>query len=217
MGVELFEEFFFFFFEFFELFLDLAFNLFFLSDFDKDPALHRPRHAPPRLLRLRRPRRGLPPRRRGRLRRPAAPARDLFGRASGLPLRLLERLCLPPGAVRNVVMARDIVPRAFTCDYSSVASLLGTVRREFRDLECLQTPASAAAAAAEAALRSSERGNGSSSPPSSSSSSSPMDAALAAALEAEEEEAQKDEKAAAQTQQQQPSNNSLFLPRAPAR
>lgn len=67
------------------------------------------------------------------------------------PAPLLERLCLPPGAVRNVVMARDIVPRAFTCDYSLVAGLLWAASGSFRGLECLHTPASAAAAAEAAA------------------------------------------------------------------
>ena len=57
------------------------------------------------------------------------------------PAPLLERLCLPPGAVRNVLMARDIVPRAFTCDYSSVAGVLWAAGSAFRGLECLHTPA----------------------------------------------------------------------------
>jgi len=83
-------------------------------------------------------------------------AAPLLGSSAGggfrPPAPLLERLCLPPGAVRNVLMARDIVPRAFTCDYSSVAGVLWAAGSAFRGLECLHTPASAAAAEEEAAV-----------------------------------------------------------------
>ena len=44
---------------------------------------------------------------------------------------LLERLGLPPGAIRNVIMHRDIVPRAFACDYTLVADLLARVGGRF--------------------------------------------------------------------------------------
>mmetsp|Transcript_31445 Transcript_31445/g.81311 ORF Transcript_31445/g.81311 Transcript_31445/m.81311 type:complete len:764 (+) Transcript_31445:159-2450(+) len=37
---------------------------------------------------------------------------------------MLAKLGLPEGSVRNVVMHRDIVPRAFACDYSLVAPIL---------------------------------------------------------------------------------------------
>jgi len=53
---------------------------------------------------------------------------------------LLERLGLPSGAVRNVVMNRDIVPRAFACDYTLVADLLARVGEGFRGHACLQNP-----------------------------------------------------------------------------
>lgn len=50
---------------------------------------------------------------------------------------LLERVGLPEGAVRNVLMARDIVPRAFACDYTLVADILKRVSPSFRDHRCL--------------------------------------------------------------------------------
>lgn len=53
---------------------------------------------------------------------------------------LLERLGLPQGAIRNVVMHRDIVPRAFACDYSLVADLLMRVGDSFRAHPCLKGP-----------------------------------------------------------------------------
>lgn len=53
---------------------------------------------------------------------------------------LLERLGLPNGAVRNVVMNNDIVPRAFACDYTLVANLLARVGEGFRGHACLQNP-----------------------------------------------------------------------------
>lgn len=50
---------------------------------------------------------------------------------------LLAGLGLPEGAVRNVVMSRDIVPRAFACDYALVADILKRVSPSFRDHRCL--------------------------------------------------------------------------------
>ncbi|KAG1654199.1 hypothetical protein FOA52_009380 [Chlamydomonas sp. UWO 241] len=42
----------------------------------------------------------------------------------GGPSRLLSALGLRESAVRNVIMHRDIVPRAFSCDYSLVSEML---------------------------------------------------------------------------------------------
>lgn len=53
---------------------------------------------------------------------------------------LLRALGLPPAAVRNVIMHRDIVPRAFACDYSPVADLLRRVGGAFRTHACLSGP-----------------------------------------------------------------------------
>lgn len=53
---------------------------------------------------------------------------------------LLERMGLPTGAIRNIIMHRDIVPRAFACDYSLVADLLARVGEGFREHGCLQNP-----------------------------------------------------------------------------
>ena len=53
---------------------------------------------------------------------------------------LLERLGLPAGAIRNIIMHRDIVPRAFACDYKLVADLLARVNDGFREHGCLQNP-----------------------------------------------------------------------------
>lgn len=50
---------------------------------------------------------------------------------------LLEKLGLPVSAVRNVIMHKDIVPRAFACDYSLVADLLRRVGESFREHKCL--------------------------------------------------------------------------------
>ena len=41
---------------------------------------------------------------------------------------------------RAVIMHRDIVPRAFACDYSLVADLLARVGDGFREHGCLQNP-----------------------------------------------------------------------------
>ena len=51
----------------------------------------------------------------------------------GATANLLETLRLPDGAVRNVVLNNDIVPRAFACDYSLVASILGSIYAAFRN------------------------------------------------------------------------------------
>ena len=50
---------------------------------------------------------------------------------------LLAKMGLPHGAVRNVIMHRDIVPRAFACDYTLVADLLARVSDSFRYHSCL--------------------------------------------------------------------------------
>lgn len=49
---------------------------------------------------------------------------------------VLTRLDLPEGAVRNVMMHKDIVPRAFSCDYALVADLLKRVD-SFKQHKCL--------------------------------------------------------------------------------
>jgi hypothetical protein len=59
------------------------------------------------------------------------------GSAARQPGGLLAALGLPERAVRNVLMARDIVPRAFACDYSLVADLLKRVSDSFREHRCL--------------------------------------------------------------------------------
>ncbi|KAL4443837.1 hypothetical protein ABPG75_011574 [Micractinium tetrahymenae] len=53
------------------------------------------------------------------------------------PGGVLGLLGLPEGAVRNVLMHKDIVPRAFACDYSLVADLLKRVSDSFREHRCL--------------------------------------------------------------------------------
>ena len=50
---------------------------------------------------------------------------------------VLDKLGLPTGAVRNIIMHKDIVPRAFACDYSLVADLLRRVGESFREHHCL--------------------------------------------------------------------------------
>lgn len=50
---------------------------------------------------------------------------------------ILQALGLENGAVRNVFMSRDIVPRAFACDYTLVADLLRRVGEGFREHDCL--------------------------------------------------------------------------------
>ncbi|EFJ41746.1 hypothetical protein VOLCADRAFT_98293 [Volvox carteri f. nagariensis] len=58
------------------------------------------------------------------------------GCACGADL-LLARLHLPPTIVRNIIMARDIVPRAFACDYSPVADILKGWGSSFKEHCCL--------------------------------------------------------------------------------
>jgi hypothetical protein len=53
---------------------------------------------------------------------------------------LLERMGLNGGAVRNVMMHRDLVPRAFACDYALVSDLLARVSDSFKNLESLRDP-----------------------------------------------------------------------------
>ncbi|PSC69354.1 alpha beta-hydrolase isoform B [Micractinium conductrix] len=52
---------------------------------------------------------------------------------------VLGLLDLPEGAIRNVLMHKDIVPRAFACDYSLVADLLRRVSDSFKDHACLNS------------------------------------------------------------------------------
>lgn len=51
--------------------------------------------------------------------------------------RVLHELGLNEGDVINVMMHRDIVPRAFTCDYSLVSDLLKSWGVSFREHACL--------------------------------------------------------------------------------
>ncbi|KAM6541483.1 hypothetical protein CsatB_005930 [Cannabis sativa] len=52
--------------------------------------------------------------------------------------RLLRKLGLPLGHVQSVTMHRDIVPRAFSCNYPNhVAEFLKAVNGSFRNLPCL--------------------------------------------------------------------------------
>lgn len=53
---------------------------------------------------------------------------------------VLERMGLNGGAIRNVMMHRDLVPRAFACDYTLVSDLLARVSDSFRNLESLHGP-----------------------------------------------------------------------------
>jgi len=46
---------------------------------------------------------------------------------------LLERLGLDSGAIHNVIMHRDLVPRIFVCDFSMVAGFLKSWKPLFRD------------------------------------------------------------------------------------
>jgi hypothetical protein len=50
---------------------------------------------------------------------------------------LLERLGLGEGMIRNIMMSRDIVPRAFACNYASVADILARVSDGFKEHVCL--------------------------------------------------------------------------------
>lgn len=64
---------------------------------------------------------------------PPSPAQSLADDVSGL----LQKLGLGEGAVRNVIMTRDIVPRAFACDYSLVGDILRSWGPNWRDHNCL--------------------------------------------------------------------------------
>lgn len=50
----------------------------------------------------------------------------------------LHALGLEAGIVRNIFMNKDIVPRAFACDYTLVADLLRRVSDGFREHNCLK-------------------------------------------------------------------------------
>lgn len=51
---------------------------------------------------------------------------------------ILDLVGLSQDHIRNVLMHKDIVPRAFACDYSLVAELLRAVGGSFRDHDCLK-------------------------------------------------------------------------------
>ncbi len=67
----------------------------------------------------------------------SACAASVSGCGCGSAAPLLSRLGLPQHVVRNVVMARDIVPRAFACDYSLVADILKGWGNSFKEHCCL--------------------------------------------------------------------------------
>lgn len=50
---------------------------------------------------------------------------------------VLEKLGLPHDSIRNVIMHKDIVPRAFACDYSILADFLKHIHESFREHHCL--------------------------------------------------------------------------------
>lgn len=50
---------------------------------------------------------------------------------------LLTKLGLPDDAIRSIMMTRDIVPRAFSCDYTLVAELLRSWGPSWREHSCL--------------------------------------------------------------------------------
>ena len=50
---------------------------------------------------------------------------------------IMQALGLEAGCVRNIFMNKDIVPRAFACDYTLVADLLRRVGEGFREHDCL--------------------------------------------------------------------------------
>ncbi len=50
---------------------------------------------------------------------------------------VLEKLGLPHDSIRNVIMHKDIVPRAFACDYSILADFLKHIHECFREHHCL--------------------------------------------------------------------------------
>ena len=63
------------------------------------------------------------------------PVTDNHGHAKSQGI--LQALGLEAGSVRNIFMSRDIVPRAFACDYTLVADLLRRVGEGFREHGCL--------------------------------------------------------------------------------
>ena len=65
---------------------------------------------------------------------------DAFSGGAALAEGILERFGLNSGAIRQVMMHRDIVPRAFACDYALVADLLSRVSESFKHLESLHRP-----------------------------------------------------------------------------
>lgn len=51
---------------------------------------------------------------------------------------LLERMVLPQNHIQSIIMHRDVVPRAFSCDYPDhVAQILKRLNGKFRDHPCL--------------------------------------------------------------------------------
>ena len=69
------------------------------------------------------------------------PATSQFGLSANSKIgAVLQRMGLNSGAIRNIMMHRDIVPRAFACDYALVADLLPMVSESFRNLESLRNP-----------------------------------------------------------------------------
>lgn len=68
---------------------------------------------------------------------PLSSSTSVSGCGCGSAAPLLSRLGLPQHVVRNVVMARDIVPRAFACDYSLVADILKGWGSSFKEHCCL--------------------------------------------------------------------------------
>lgn len=61
-------------------------------------------------------------------------------RGRDAPHGVLARVGLKETSVKNIIMHKDIVPRAFACDYSSVADILRRVGDSFRDHRCLRGP-----------------------------------------------------------------------------
>ncbi|KAI4301483.1 hypothetical protein L6164_034759 [Bauhinia variegata] len=50
---------------------------------------------------------------------------------------LLHKLGLPRSHIKSITMHRDIVPRAFSCNYNPVAGFLKAINRKFRSHPCL--------------------------------------------------------------------------------
>lgn len=70
--------------------------------------------------------------------KPAAHAHPHHHVPGGVPIGLLASLGLTDDHVVNVMMHKDIVPRAFVCDYTSVAGVLQQWWPSFRDHSTLQ-------------------------------------------------------------------------------